>query len=150
MMGMRVPGFDDVLRVLEGSAAQEVSLGEGAGPERVTAAESALGVRFPPEYAAFLTKVGWARIGSLAIFGLGGDAPDDLDLLTANRNGDAVRAGLIRVARDEDGSLFCLDGEHQGPYESPLYACDGAEPAYVNHNFSSWLMMLAAGPGEPA
>jgi hypothetical protein len=141
---MRVPDVDEVIQRLR--EVGEASLGDGADDGTIAEAERALGLTFPGGYRTFLRQVGWARVTGLEVLGLGEGVPADLDVraVVAGMQG-SLPANALPFARDE-GTIFCLDAKHQGPYESPVYRWRPEAPStdsleYVGHDFASWVWM---------
>jgi hypothetical protein len=146
---MRVPGLEEVLQRLR--EAGDARHGRGAEEPEVAAVERSLGLTLPPGYRSFLLQMGWASAGGIAVFGLGEEAPADLDLRTlvaaARRQG--LPRNLVPFSRGEGGAIYCLDAAHKGPYESPVYRWHPGASAddvleYAGHDFASWLWMRLA------
>lgn len=144
---LRVPDVDEVLQRLR--EVGEASLGLGADDDEIAEAERVLGLTIPGAYRTFIREVGWASVRGLEVFGLGEEVPAELDVRTVTTEiRESMPSNALPFARDE-GENFCLDAEHEGPYESPVFrwrpeAASKDALEYAGHDFASWLWMRLA------
>ncbi|WP_257457244.1 SMI1/KNR4 family protein [Archangium lipolyticum] len=142
--------FDELAEMLERNPSK--SLGQGACETEIHAANVQLGVTLAGGYRLFLRRFGWGGVGSIELFGLGGDVPPYLNLTEMTRSERAdmspsLSAHLIPLMNDGGGNLYCLDSRVEG--EPPVVFWDHAagaqqEPVQVASNFIEWLAARVA------
>ncbi len=143
--------MDSKRNVIEqvGVAAREV--GDGATDADIAEAERTLGVSFPRSYREFLSKYGWADIGTREIYGLGPDLPVYLrvvDMTLEERspeNGARIPRHLVAILNDGGGNLHCLDTSRTIDEECPVVFWDhdmgpDQQPDEWSANFVEWLL----------
>jgi hypothetical protein len=95
-------------KVLAGGA----QVGEGASGDAIEDAEEIVGP-FPREYREFLSRFGYAVVGSHEIYGLGVDLPQYLNVAfmtsVERRNADGFPSHGIVIYNDGGGNLHFLE-----------------------------------------
>jgi SMI1-KNR4 cell-wall len=137
--------FNELSELLESSSTK--SFGQGVSDTEINTASAELGVELLGGYRLFLRRFGWGGIGSIELFGLGGDVPPYLSLTAMARServemSPALPTHLVPLLNDGGGNLYCLDSRVQG--EPPVVFWDHTageqqEPARVASDFTTWL-----------
>lgn len=113
---------------------------EGQKPAAlVGAAESALGVRFPPSYREFLLKLGCGDIAGCEFYGIIGEefenssVPNGIWLTLKERSESGLPEHLLIVYADGTGTYYALDvREARADGECPVVAWRADAPGSGN------------------
>ena len=115
-MGQPTKRYVEVARLFRevARAGGEALVPTPAGAEDLTAAETALGCRFPASYGWFQREFGQVSNGPLDIYGVRSLEPPSLNIVDINlderRNGQpALPAHLIAFSDSGGGDLICFD-----------------------------------------
>jgi hypothetical protein len=137
--------FNELSELLERNPTK--SLGQGVSDTEINTASAELGVDLSGGYRLFLKRFGWGGVGSIELFGLGGDVPPYLSLTAMTRSereemSPALPSHLIALMNDGGGNLYCLDCRISG--EPPVVfwehtAGEQQEPTRVSSDFTTWL-----------
>lgn len=102
---------------------------EGSKDEKlVTAAEKALGLKFPPTYRRFLLALGAGNFGGAEIYGVidetftDSSVPNGVWLTLQEREDSQLPANLVVVAATGEGAYYCLDVRGAGEAKVVLFA----------------------------
>ncbi len=93
-------------------------------PELIAAAESVLGVTFPPTYGEFLRRLGAGNFGSFEIYGItnanfdNGKIPNGIWLNVKHRKLSMLPHNLLVIGDTGDGGYYGLDLRGKG--EAPV------------------------------
>jgi cell wall assembly regulator SMI1 len=120
----------------------------GNSEEAIVHAEGELGLRFPPEYRAFLGELGCGSISSEEFIGLGGPQHLNVVWLTHHLRGrlsNNMPVNLIPLRHDGYGNYDCIDTlrpTDHGENEIVEYLHDekSGERRQLNDSFFSWLL----------
>ena len=139
--------FSDIERFITNFQADK-SFGSGASEEAIHSVEAKLGVKIAGSYRLFLSRYGWADIGSNEIYGLGDDVPLHLELVSNTfwERNEAFRrlpAHMVPVYNDGLGNLYVLNTDQVINDENPLCFWDHEslpdQPAeYIAASFAAW------------
>ncbi len=140
--------FDELERSLR--ARNDVVFGTGCDQTLIRDAERALGVTFRPELQDYLVRFGHLELGHFELFGLGGDLPQYLSLVTMTQSerldtGCPIPRNLVPLLNDGGGNLYCISTNEAS--ESGVFFWDhergpGQEPARCATSLVEWLVEL--------
>ena len=111
--------LNEALKIFEANPSAAFFVGEKS-PELVEKAELALGVRFPPSYREFVSKLGCGGIGSLEIYGITSDnfenarVPNGIWLTLEERRSIGLPDHLILIYSLGEGTTYALDTSQRG------------------------------------
>ena len=95
--------------------------------ELVEQAESALGVRLPPSYRAFVSELGAGHIAGEEFYGVtsndfvNSSVPNGIWLTLTERQDSGLPEPLVIVYEDDEGDYYALDtAQETGEGENPL------------------------------
>jgi len=139
--------FEELRKQLRTASEQQFWL--GAAESEIAAAERDLDVKLPASYRQFLREFGWGGVSHLEIFGLGGDVPNYLNLVSvAHRERTEMRPPipryLVPIMNDGAGNHYCLDTRQFSGNECPVAFWnhelgDLQQPQRIAPTFTDWL-----------
>jgi len=129
---------------------QGVVMHRGARAKEMRDAQRVINLRFPASYALFLRQFGWADVGGDALYGLGPDAADAVNVVEVSRDerGGSVippmLSHLIPLMNDGAGNHYCLDTRKTKDGECPVVLWDHEGEEFqrcerVAPSFAAWL-----------
>ncbi len=137
----------EIRRLVESSSNAEVAV--GASEAEIEAAEAALGVRFPPQFRAYLSEFGYLSIAHCEFNGLGAGVPEHVNLVRetlAEREmfRPYIPIHLLPLENNGAGDHFCIDltaGLEDPPVVFWSHDEDESQtPEPESDRFSSWLL----------
>lgn len=116
---MSMNDLNDALKIIEANPSAAFFVGEKS-PELVEKAELALGIRFPPSYREFVSRLGCGSFGSFEVYGIASDdfenscVPDGIWLTLDERRSIGLPGHLILIYSVGEGTTFALDSSQRG------------------------------------
>jgi hypothetical protein len=148
----------DSLRKLEADDPSLVRFLAPASEELIRAAEERLGLRFPPDYRAFLAACGAAQLGTREIYGLG-DSLDTIDGLNvvwhteqARQYRDLPPSNIVLSSWDDQTlEIARVVDETGAPVDGPVVELlvEG-RGEWLGGSFDEWLQRTIAEVREDA
>lgn len=146
---MGIHEVDEAIRLINQNA-EHANFGGGASQHAIAKAEKAVGIKFPPSYARFLSELGGGHFAEQTFFGVQTDGEDrSLDLvwhtLDQRQNGNLPDTHVVIGPYGEE-AFFGFDcaarrsNEECPVAEFPRDYGDIQEPNYFELDFGSFLL----------
>jgi cell wall assembly regulator SMI1 len=134
--------WDQILQLL---SQHDLTHGEGATDEDISAAEGLLGVQFTEELRHYLRRIGWID-HDMGFYGLGKDVPSKaLDLIENTRwereeAGPPMHRHLIPILNNGGGDHWCVDTRSGDVVRWNHELDEEQEPEKVDASLAAWML----------